>query len=268
MARSSVTGRVAGHGPDEIPEPPWRAGTRRQAPRPLLSQEAIVDAALAVLDREGVDGLSMRKVADALHTGAASLYWHVRNKEELLQLVFERVSATLSLPAPDPSRWQLQLKEVARRMRRLMLAHRDFARLGLGRVPVGPAMVSASEWAFQLLGPVGFPDQVVSHLLDLLPLYVGACAYDETLGMPSPTGEDLPPEEVTALIRDYVLSLPAERFPHSRRAVDVLLGGDRDERFEFALELMVSGLESYARPTAKGRGNKAARRAKGRADGR
>jgi AcrR family transcriptional regulator len=261
---ASTGGTVSGPDDIPIPEPPWRAGRRRGAARPALSREAIVDAALAVLDREGVDGLSMRKVGEALGTGAASLYWHVRNKEELLQLVFERVSDSLPLPVPDPYRWQEQLKDLARRMRRLMVEHRDFARISLGRVPVGPAMARASEWAFSLLTPVGIPDQVIGYLADLLPLYVGAYGYEQSLGMVSPTGEDASPEQIVAIIRDYVLSLPEERFPHTRRAVDALLGGDRDERFEFGLDLMVRGIETYARPAPE-RGAKRPAAVSGRA---
>ena len=59
-----------------------------------------MDAAIAVMDREGVDGLSMRRVAEELDTGAASLYWHVKNKDELLQLIFERTAQEVTLPTP------------------------------------------------------------------------------------------------------------------------------------------------------------------------
>ena len=75
---------------EELPEPPWRES--RETPKTPLTRQAIVEAALRVLDRDGMDALSMRKVGEELGTGAASLYWHVRNKEELLQLVFEAVS--------------------------------------------------------------------------------------------------------------------------------------------------------------------------------
>ena len=72
-----------------------------------------MEAALRVLDREGMDALSMRKVGEELGTGAASLYWHVRNKDELLQLVYESVVAELALPPPDPSTWKEQLRDLA-----------------------------------------------------------------------------------------------------------------------------------------------------------
>src|SRR5262245_11121476 len=107
---------------ERLPEPPWREA--RETPRTPLTRQAIVEAALRVLDREGMDALSMRKVGEELGTGAASLYWHVRNKDELLQLVFEAVSEETTLPRPDPARWQEQLRDVAREMRRSMNRHR------------------------------------------------------------------------------------------------------------------------------------------------
>src|SRR5262245_45334246 len=99
-----------------VPEPPWRKSTRRAARRQPLSREAIVEAALRVLDAEGVDALTMRRVATELGTGAGALYWHVASKEELLILLIDQVAGELDLPEPDPDRWQEQLKEVGREM--------------------------------------------------------------------------------------------------------------------------------------------------------
>jgi AcrR family transcriptional regulator len=168
-----------------LPEPPWRE--RKDSPRTPLTRQAIVEAALRVLDRDGMDALSMRKVGEELGTGAASLYWHVRNKDELLQLVFEAVSEETTLPAPDPSRWQEQLRDLAGEMRRSMNRHRDVARISLGRIPAGPTLANYSEWLFALLQPVGVPDQVIAYLGDLMGLYIGAFAFEESLGVASPT---------------------------------------------------------------------------------
>jgi AcrR family transcriptional regulator len=201
---------------------------------------------LRVLDREGIDGLSMRGVAEELGTGAASLYWHVRNKEHLLQLLFERVTGEIPLPVPDPARWQEQLKQLGRDMRALMKRHRDVARLSLGRIPAGPSLALTSEWLFELLRPVGLPDQVIAYAADLASLYVGAHAYEESLGLASPTGEDLGPEEIIGMLRGYVLSLPPDRFPNTLSAVDALFSGGPDERFEFGLDVIVKGLETFA----------------------
>jgi hypothetical protein len=105
-----------------------------------------------------------------------------------------------------------------------------------------------TEWLFELLRPVGIPDRVIAYFGDLAGLYVGAYAFEESLGLASPTGEDLPPEQIVAMFREYVASLPEDRFPQTRAAIDVLFGGDLDERFEFGVEVIIRGLETYAAP--------------------
>jgi AcrR family transcriptional regulator len=78
---------------------------------PPSPREGIVDAGLRVLAHEGADGLSMRRVAEELGTGPASLYWHVANKDELINLLVDRVASEIELPPPDPAHWQQQLKD-------------------------------------------------------------------------------------------------------------------------------------------------------------
>lgn len=231
--------------PTELPDPPWaRARKPRSAPRAPLSREAIVEAALRVVDEEGLEATSMRRVADELGTSPSALYWHVRNKDELLQLVLDRVMAEVELPASDPEQWQEQLKEAARELRRVLTSHRDIARVTLGTIPVGPNMLDMVEWLHALLRTAGLPDATVALVGDVFGLYVGAYAYEESLGLTSPTGEDLPPEQVLAMLGEYWASLPPERFPHTIALLDHLFSGGPDERFEFGLDVIVRGLEA------------------------
>lgn len=229
--------------PDALPEPPWQRRRRRRAPaRVPLSREAIVEAALRVVDAEGLDATSMRRVAEELGTVPSALYWHVRNKDELLQLVFDRVAGELELPEPDPENWQEQLKAMGREMRRVLTSHRDIARVSLGSIPVGPNVLRASEWMLGLLRAAGLPDRTAALAGDLLALYVGAYAYEESLGLASPTGEELPPEQIIAMLRDYWASLPPSRFPNTVALVDTLFEGGPNERFEFGLDVLLRGL--------------------------
>jgi AcrR family transcriptional regulator len=228
----------------EIPEPPWARARRPRARAAPLSREAIVDAALRVVDRDGLEATSMRRVAEELAAAPSALYWHVRNKDELLQLVFDRVAGEIELPLPDPEQWQEQAKTVAREMRRVLTSHRDIARVSLGAIPVGPNVLRVVEWMHALLRGAGLPDRVVALVGDLFGLYVGAYAYEESLGLASPTGEDLPPEQVVAMLREYWESLPPALFPHTLALLDVLFEGGPDERFEFGLDVLVRGLAS------------------------
>lgn len=228
---------------EPTPEPPW--GTRpagRPARRVSLTKEAIVEAALKVLDRAGLDGFSMRSVAEELGTGAGSLYWHVRGKEDLFNQMVDRVIGELEVPDPDPSRWQELMKELARQMRGLLKRYRDIARLTLGRIPLGPNAIEANERILAILREGGVPDRTAAWVVDLMSLFVGAFAFEESLGLASPTGENLPPEKVVEMIGAYFRSLPPERFPNTFAVLPYLTAGDVDERFEFGLDVLVRGL--------------------------
>lgn len=228
-----------------IPEPPWKPARRERPTRAPLTQEAIVDAALRVLEREGADGLSMRRVAEELGTGPASLYWHVASKDELINLLIDRVASEIELPPPDPARWQEQAKEWMLQARRVFQRYPGVAALTLGRIPVGPTLVRWTEWALALLRGAGVPDRIAAYAGDLLGLYLGATAFEEGMAIPSPTGEDLPPEEVVRMIRGYYESLPPDQFPNVLATLDELFRGGPDERFELGLEVIIRGMASY-----------------------
>jgi AcrR family transcriptional regulator len=216
---------------------PKRRGPRERA----LSRDAIAAAALEIVDAEGLDAVTMRRVAQSLGTGAASLYQHVSGKEELIELVVERVIGELPIPAePDPQRWQDEVKEGLRVMRAAIAAHRDLARAIFARIPLGENALAGSEWMIRTL-----PDQVVAYACDLLPLYVTAIAYEQSLY----AGENVTPEvmgEFVDNMRRYFESLPPERFPNTVALAANLTAGDDDERFEFGLEVLVRGLAAMA----------------------
>jgi AcrR family transcriptional regulator len=220
-----------------VPEPPWWHKRESAPERRPLTREKIVDAALALLERDGMQGLSMRKLAQELGTGAASLYWHVGDKEQLLSLLLDRIVGEAEVPEPDPARWREQVKELGRSVRRLFAAHRDAAQLSLGRVPTGPNSLPVLERNLAVLAAGAIPPRLVALAADMFALYVGAFAYEESLQT-----QPIDSEQLAA----YYKSLPPDAFPVMRGLADELVAGDADERFEFALELLVSGLEAMA----------------------
>jgi TetR/AcrR family tetracycline transcriptional repressor len=125
-----------------------------------------------------------------------------------------------------------------------LASHRDIARVTIGAIPAGPNILVVVEWMHALLREAGLPDRTVALFGDLAGLYVGAYAFEESLGLASPTGEDLPPEEVLAMLGEYWASLPQDRFPHTLALGDLLFEGGPDERFEFGLDVLIRGLES------------------------
>ena len=226
----------------DVPEPPWwhtRDESDRGERRPL-TRKAIVDAALALLDRDGLSGLSMRKLAQELDAGAASLYWHVGDKEELLSLLLDRIVGESKIPAPDPANWQEQVKEMGRETRRLLQRHRDAAQISMGRIPAGPESLPVLERYLAVLAAAGLPPRVIAYAADMFALYVGGFAFEESLRVP-PLGDA---SASTAQLADYYRSLPPDAFPTLVGLADDLTSGDADERFEFGLELLVRGLEA------------------------
>lgn len=218
-----------------VPEPPWwrqRAEPSRE--RKPLTRDAIVDAALVVLEREGIDGLSMRKVAQELGAGAASLYWHVGDKEQLLSLLLDRIVGEQQIPEPDPEHWQDQLREMARRSRELFKSRRDSARLSMGRIPTGPNSLPVMEKVLAVLAAGDLPPRVVAYAADIMALYVGAFAFEESIA------REGDPEQ----FEQYLRSLPPEQFPVITGLAADLTAGDADERFEFGIELLIAGLEA------------------------
>jgi AcrR family transcriptional regulator len=230
-----------------IPRLPSRAGGSKRAPRQRsLSREAIADAALQIVDSDGLDALTMRTVAQALGTGAASLYAHVASKDQLLELVVERVISELpEVPEPDPERWQEQIKDVGRSVREIFSRHRDVARASFARIPLGERALAGTEGWIKILRAGGLSDKVVAFACDLLPLYVTAVCYEESLYSTEVTPEEM--ETFVSEMRSYFASLPVERFPNLVALAGPLTEGAGDERFEFGLEVLVRGLAAMPR---------------------
>lgn len=209
-----------------------------------MSQAIVVDAALEIVDREGLDALTMRTVAHALGTGPASLYAYVGSKEELIELLVERVIGEVRFgDEPDAARWSEQLKDTAREMRRVFASHGDLARASLGRIPVGENALRGAEWMMSVLRAGGVSDRVTALAVDLLSLYTMGVAYEDGLSR----GAD--PEQFVEFVgelRAFFQSLPADRFPNFVSLAEEVTGGDENTRFEFGLEVLIRGLQAVS----------------------
>jgi AcrR family transcriptional regulator len=223
------------------PEKPVRAV------REPLTRERIVDAAMRVLVEQGYDAVSMRKVAQVLGTGPASLYAHVANKRELDHLLVDRAAQDMNLPeTPDPDRWQEQLKDAMREMLRVMRANPGVARAAMAQVPLGERALLSTERMLGILKAGNVPDQAAAWAVDLIPLYVTATAFEENVnGAATWSTEDI--ENFAAELRGFFESLPADRFPLTSSLAGALTaGGGGDERFEFGITVITAGLASLA----------------------
>jgi AcrR family transcriptional regulator len=240
----------------EMPVPPGRERRKSVPARRPLDYAQIVDAAMRVLDAEGVDGMSMRRVAQELGTGAASLYAHIQNKEELVDAVLDRAMGEVVLPesAGDPADWRRELKQLAYSTRAALAAHRDVAKALWGRIPTGPNAMALTNWCFGILRGMGLPDQIVAWAGPLLFDYVTHDAFEARLYSEA-FGDEAIGEQYFQDLEKYFTSLPATRFPHVVALADALTTGGGDERFEFGLNVLLAGLEAHL-PGSAGAGSR------------
>lgn len=222
-----------------------RAAPQR-APR-TLSREAIIDSAIKVLDAEGLDAVTMRRVAEQLGTGPASLYAHVSDKDEMVDLVYDRIIQEVEMPAEiDPANWQEQLKDIARSSRNVMHRHKDIARIGLGNIPTGEGALPLMNMMVGILIEGGVAPDIASLSVDILALYFTATAYEESLEA-FPTNPEQS-EQFHLELNNFFASLPKEKYPYLFALAGPLTDGDGDHRFEFGLDLLVRGIASTVKP--------------------
>ena len=139
--------------------------------RPPLDRDRITRAAVELLDEVGLAGLSTRRLAAKLGVQSPTLYWHVRNKAALLDLVAEAVCAdAFAIDAALP--WREQLADGLRQFRALLLAHRDVADLLRERPPTGPHRLGHIETTLRILLDAGFDEPDAAAISQLLTAHV------------------------------------------------------------------------------------------------
>lgn len=228
----------------QLPTLPWQKPRRGRAGKEPLTRDRIVAAAIEILDADGLDAVSTRRVAEALGTGSASLYAHVASRDELVELMYDRIAAGIEVPDPDPVRWQEQLRTYARNAQRVWAAHADITRASLSAIPTGPNRLRLAERVLAILLAAGLSDRAAGWAVDRLHLYIDADAYEGWLHT-ARAKAGLSAEEYIGSIREYYRQLPADRFPIISDLADTLMSGDSDERFEFGLNLIIDGLAAH-----------------------
>ncbi|MFT4163633.1 MAG: TetR/AcrR family transcriptional regulator [Microlunatus sp.] len=129
-------------------DPPTAAPAR--GPRPKITLEDIVSAGVAIADHEGLGNLSMRKVANRLGVGAMSLYTYVPGRDELVELMVDRVHGELELPSAELP-WRTSVEQQVKDRWRMYERHPWLLDFNMARMPVGPHVLDADEALYAAL---------------------------------------------------------------------------------------------------------------------
>lgn len=227
-----------------------RRGGPAKAP---LSRDVIVDEALRQVTANGVEEISLRKVAAALETGPATLYSYVQDLAELRALVLDRALGKVSIVGGKGT-WRERLRAVLRSYLSVLSASPGLARLAFGTIAIGPNALRILDTLLGLLAEAGVSPPTAAWAVDLLMLYVTTIAAEQAGGFVQ-IAADGP-------IAGALDRASAHDYPHVDAARDSLLRGTGEERFAWAVDVLTDGILQRsvpATPRARKRANRATR---------
>jgi AcrR family transcriptional regulator len=244
---------------DMSEEAPRNIVSRRDRPaKAPLSRDVIVSTALHILDRDGFSGLSLRRVATALDTGAASLYVYVANLEELHALMLDQALAAVPVTEAGSLPWRDRLKTFLMAYLDVLYNRRGLAPLALETIASGPNSMRIWEELLGLLKEGGVDDLRAAWGLDLLILYVTAIAAEQSVRREGDQG--------LGRVKNALSTVSEKQFPLVFALRETLLSGGGETRGEWALDVIIDGIaggrprrSAAAAPRAtkrRGRGSK------------
>jgi AcrR family transcriptional regulator len=215
--------------------------TDDQDRHPRLTRERVVAEALAVIAEDGVQALTMRRLAARLGVVPGAVYHHVRNKQRLHDLLLDGVLAEIDFNLDPSLAWTEQLKVLAHRLRQVLEDHPGVAGILKTRDPLGPHSLALAEAFLGPLQTAGFGKREAGLAFFLLVDYTIGFAVG---GPPASVNEQRVRDPATrAQLHQFFRSLPATRFPALVALGEHVWVDNRDERFTAGLDALVAGLE-------------------------
>ena len=218
--------------------------SRRERPaKPALTRQGIIDAALAILRREGLHRVTMRRIASALDTGPASLYVYVRNTEDLHAQILDALLAPVPAAAAGEGSWRDRLKAVLIEYAALLFRHPEMARMALSTQPSGPNYLTLVDTILGLLRAGGAGDREAAWGVDVLLLVMTAEAAEHTSRR---SEREIADQSALAL---EIASADPGRYPNIARHGAGLLSGTGEGRLDWALDVLLAGVLNTPVPT-------------------
>ena len=222
-------------------ESPLRPRSTRDRPaKAPLSEDAILEVALRILRDEGLEAVTMRRLAAELDTGPASLYVYISGRDALRNAMLDRVIGTVPLEEPDPARWREQVHRLLRGMLEAMEAHPGIATVAVANPPTSERSLLGADNLLGLLRAGGVRDQDAAWACDILPLITTSLAVETAVYQQRAAGGA--EEEVIDRLTDTLASLSPGRFPNLTALGAAMTTGSGDDRFHFAVDVFLDGL--------------------------
>ncbi|AGP38376.1 TetR/AcrR family transcriptional regulator C-terminal domain-containing protein [Sorangium cellulosum] len=202
-----------------------------------LTREQVVSTALRLLGEVGLDALTMRRLGQELNVQAATLYWHVKNKQELLDAMAEAMLEGCVIRAPEGATWRDRAAEMAWRLREALLAHRDGARVFAGTYVTQENTLRFSDMLLGALGDAGLSPRAAAWGAWTLVYYtIGFTLEEQAM---TPAGGAGGGKADPALLRE---AMARGAYPHLAAAFPHMADADLDARFRYGARLILEGL--------------------------
>jgi AcrR family transcriptional regulator len=222
-----------------------------------LSRQQIVRAAIGIADREGLDALTMRRVAQRLGAGTMSLYWYVRSKDELIELMRDEVAGEQTLRQASGD-WRSDLATFARDTRASYLRHPWLASVLVGLPPIGPNSLRQDELALEIVAGLGLDLPTQMAIPAAVHCFVIGYVLRELDEQEVLRRTGASEQEWRASVAPYLEQVLASgRYPNLQRVIASGEQGEQggDEAFERTLEIVLDGIaarlpERRRRPAA------------------
>jgi AcrR family transcriptional regulator len=215
-------------------------------PRARLSRERVLEAAVALAVRDGIESLSMRKLADELGAGAMSLYHHVSNKEQLLDGMVDIVFSEIELPSTDVD-WRTAMRRRAHSTREVLNRHRWAVGLMESRRTPGPASMRLHNAVLGCLREGGFSIEMTIQAYSVQDAYIyGFALQEKSVPFDDAEGSAAVAEEQARQFEEQQSAALAEAFPYLAEVVAghvAEVGYDFTAAFEYGLDLILDALE-------------------------
>lgn len=237
-------------GPSELP---WWPAERSSGDgdREPLTRSRIVEAALRLVDRDGLDALSMRRLGQELGAGTTSVYWHVKDKDQLLDLMLDEVLAEIGREVDTSGDWRHLLRSVAERFRAVLVRHRHITPLLGERPTLGPGSIGGLELLFSSLLEAGFTPREAVLASQAVISFGSGWAVFECRQTYAPAIKGRTQADVEAEVAGMMALLPADRYPALKAHGHLFNDVGWDEQFEYAVERMLDGIAAGREPAAR-----------------
>ncbi|MGQ4614714.1 TetR/AcrR family transcriptional regulator C-terminal domain-containing protein [Nocardia sp. R7R-8] len=223
----------------------WTRQPRRPK-SPGLRREQIVAAAVEILDADGLESLSMRKLGAKLGAGATSLYWHVSNKDELLELVLDEFWGLVRIPEPEHASWRELLNAFAYSLRASIREHPWMASL-VGQLPsIGPNSLRLSDRLRRAFVQAGFHGVDIYLASRMVMCFVLGQVIPEIAWDKVSKGMELDADGMLRVMREVAGDYP-EMVADYRTTVPTDQEAARAMAFDFGLLCVLDGLEARLR---------------------